>query len=301
MCMNMKKSLIALTLLMLGNVVCLSQPVKISVKPQKPIIAEGETHANVLIRLKADKGPNQEKLKKINLSLVIDRSGSMRGQKIIDARDSAINMVKKLRNGDVVSIISYSDDVTVDVEPTEVDDAAKIKIEAIIHTIGDGGGTNLGGGLAKGIEKANKFIKGADVSRVLLISDGLANKGIIDPAALNKISRESLQGGVVVTTLGLGVDYNEDLMTSVADNGGGNYYFVEKSEDIVATLDKELSQMASTVGKGLVLKNKLAAGVKLEEMYGWIFKDEGAKISANLGEIFAEQNRTILCKYIRSS
>ena len=275
----------------------MAQSVSFSAKPQKPLIPEGETHAHVLLRLKAAGAPDDEQPKKLNLALVIDRSGSMRGQKIIDARNSAIKMIEKMRDGDTVSVISYSDDVRVDVEPSQLNDAARVKIEAIVHTIGENGSTNLGGGLVKGIEKAKQNLKKAEVSRVLLISDGLANRGVTDPAALNKISRESLQSGVVVTTLGLGVDYNEDLMTSVADNGGGNYYFIEKSDQIVATLNQELSQMAKTVGKGLQCQNKLAAGVSLEEMYGWIFKTEGAEVQASFGEIFADQHRTVLCKF----
>ncbi len=268
----------------------------LTAKTQKPLISATEKHAYVLLRLSSAKSATPQAHKKLNLSLVIDRSGSMSGQKIIDARKSAIQMVKSMRDGDTVSVVSYSSDFTVNVEPTILTEITRGKIEAIIHTISDGGGTNLSDGLINGISCVSKNKEKAQVNRVLLISDGNANKGITEPAKLNKIAREALQNGIVITTLGLGVDYNEDLMTGIADNGGGNYYFIEESDKITETLNQEISQMASTVGKDLQLKTTFPEGITLDKVYGWIAENNAQSVRVPLGEIFSGQTRAILCR-----
>ncbi|MGJ8656048.1 MAG: VWA domain-containing protein [Akkermansiaceae bacterium] len=268
----------------------------LTAKTQKPLISSTEKHAYVLLRLSSAKSNAPQAHKKLNLSLVIDRSGSMSGQKIIDARNSAIQMLKQMRDGDTVSVVSYSNDFTVNVEPTVINEITRNKIEAIIHTISDGGGTNLSEGMINGINCVTKNKDKAQVNRVLLISDGNANAGIKDPAKLNKIAREALQNGIVITTLGLGVDYNEDLMTGIADNGGGNYYFIEESNKITETLNQEISQMASTVGKDLQLKTSIPQGMKLDKVYGWIAQHQAQAVRVPLGEIFSGQTRAILCR-----
>ena len=291
-------STISILLLLVCSILAQNQNSKLTLtsKIQKPLISTQEQYAHMLLRVSSAKSSTPQAHKKLNLSLVIDRSGSMSGQKIIDARKSAIQMLNKMRDGDTISVVSYSGKSSINVEPTILNEITRSKIEAIIHTISDGGGTNLSEGMINGINCVSKNKDTNQVNRVLLISDGNANKGITEPAQLNKIAREALQKGIIITTLGLGVDYNEDIMTSIADSAGGNYFFIEESEKITETLNQEIAQMVATIGKDLQLKTIIPSNLSLDKVYGWIIEKNDSDIKVPLGEIFSGQTRAILCR-----
>lgn len=270
---------------------------EISAKLETPMVISGAKHAHVLVRLRAERREGEGMKEALNLALVVDRSGSMSGTKIADARTAAVQMLERMRDGDRVAVISYSDEVRVDAESTVLNEESRARVRNAIHRITDEGSTNLGGGLVEGLAQVRKHRGSAEVNRVLLISDGLANRGIQDPKELNKIAREALQESIVTTTIGLGADYNEDLMTGVADHGGGNYYFVENSQRISDTLNDEVRQMASTVAKSVSLHVSLPEGVKLEKVHGWVPKEEGGLIIVPLGEFFSGQLRSVLWKF----
>jgi len=265
-------------------------------KLESPVVLDTARHAHLLVRLRAERIESEDADQALNLALVIDRSGSMSGAKIADARAAAVKMLERMRDGDRVAVVSYSEDVRVDFKSTVLNEETRARVRNAIHRISDGGSTNLGGGLVEGLEQVRGHLGSADVNRVLLISDGLANRGIQDPKKLNQIAREALQEGIITTTIGLGEDYNEDLMTAVADHGGGNYYFVESSDHIAETLNDEVRQMASTVAKSVSLHLALPGGVKLEKVHGWVPREEGDLVIVPLGEFFSGQLRSVLWK-----
>jgi len=205
-------------------------------------------------------------------------------------------MIDRLRRGDRVSIVSYSDDVRVDVRSTVISKHTRRTIKRAIRRISADGSTFLSGGLEAGIRETRRHLRGDHANRVLLISDGLANRGVTAVSALNKIARAATQDGIATTTLGLGADYNEDLMTAVANHGGGNYYFVERSEDLASILDQELDQMMATVASGATLELSLDDGVSVEDVYGYAWNRDGNRTVIRLGDVFAGQNRAILVK-----
>lgn len=271
---------------------------QMSAKLETPVILTTAKSVHVLVQLRAERRGGADRKEALNLALVVDRSGSMAGAKIADARSAAVQMLERMRDGDRVAVVSYSDDVRVDVESTVLNQETRNLARNAIQRIADGGSTNLGGGLVEGLAQVRKHL-GADagVNRVLLISDGLANRGVSDPKELNQIARKALQEGIVATTIGLGADYNEDLMTGLADHGGGNYYFVENSEKIGNTLNDEVRQMAATVAKSVSLHVTLPDKVRLERVHGWVPKEEGGLVIVPLGEFFSGQLRSVLWKF----
>lgn len=250
---------------------------------------------HVLATLRAEAGRGGER-RPVNLALVVDRSGSMSGQKIADARDAALQMVDLLRDGDRVAIVSYSDGVRVDLPSVEVDARSREDLRDAIRRISASGSTNLAGGLVAGHTEVRRHLDSDKVNRVVLISDGLANVGVTSVPALNRIAREASQEGIVTTTLGLGADYNEDLMTSVADHGGGNYHYVQESKQIAGVLAGELGQMMATVAKQGTLEVTLPAGVEVDEVFGYAWQAEGRTVVVRLGDVFAGQQRSILLR-----
>ena len=274
-----------------------AEPGSVSMRMQleNSYVHSHEPVVHALIGLEASEAKTSNDLP-LNLSLVIDRSGSMQGQKMVDARQAALSMIDRLRRGDRVSIVSYSDDVRVDVRSTVINARSRRMVKKAIRRISAHGSTCLSGGLEAGIREARRHLRGDQANRVLLISDGLANQGVTHIPALNKIARSATQDGIATTTLGLGTDYNEDLMTSVANHGGGNYYFVERSEDLASILDQELDQMMSTVAGGATLELSLKDGVTIEEVFGYAWSQKGKRTEIRLGDLFAGQRRSVLVK-----
>jgi Ca-activated chloride channel family protein len=154
---------------------------------------------------------NETKHLPLNISVVIDRSGSMSGDKIRNAKQAAKFIVDQLNPDDYFSVVMYDQTVDVVHEASKVENkqAIKLKIDRIV----DRGSTNLMGGAMKGYEQVRKNYRSGYINRVLLLSDGLANEGITDAKQIERIVRKkSMDEGISISTFGVGNDYNEDLM-----------------------------------------------------------------------------------------
>jgi Ca-activated chloride channel family protein len=257
------------------------------------LLMPGKGRVHLAVDLRATSKAPSKRLP-MNVALVIDRSGSMRGDKIQNAREAARHFVKQLKDNDRIAIISYSDDVRVDLPASLATKEVKKQALDAIGRIHAGGSTNLSGGLFRGQSEIKKNISTGQVNRVILMSDGLANRGVTDTKALSQHTQKAAQGGVSVSTMGVGTDYNEDLMTAVADHGSGNYYFIKESKAIANVFTQELRKMFSTVAQNAQVELLLDDGVDLKQVYGYTFRRDGDKVVIPLAEIFAGQKRSIL-------
>ena len=230
----------------------------------------------------------------LNLALVIDRSGSMEGRKLRDVRKAAHGLADLLAADDRVSIVSYSNYARADVPSTLVDDAARTTLGRAIDRMRASGNTFLSAGLYEGHAQVQQHARRNQVNRVLLLSDGIANRGITDPGQLARMARTNSQNGVLVSTIGVGNDYNEDLMTSLADYGGGAYYYVRDSQDLAQVVEREARMMASTVAQRMTLEIDLPQGVVLDNLFGYTSTKEGNTVVVPLAEAFAGQARDVL-------
>jgi len=231
----------------------------------------------------------------LNIGLVIDRSGSMAGQKLANAREAATQLVSRLRDGDRIAIVTYGSDVTVLVPSTVVDTESRATMINSISTIVDRGGTFLSGGLERGREQVLRHGRNGFVNRVILISDGQANEGITSPGELSALSRATLGQGVNVTTMGVGLDFNEEVMTAMAEHGGGHYYFIQNSSAMARFFTEELDTMTAVVARTATMQLDLEPGVELLDLYGYAFEQQGRTVRVNLPDLFSGQTRRIIC------
>ncbi len=144
-----------------------------------------------------------------NVCLAIDRSGSMQGQKMVEARRGAISALQRLRASDIVSVVAYDDVVEVVVPATRASD--RPVIEAGIRALEPRGSTALYAGVVKCAAEVRKFKSNDRVNRIILLSDGIANVGPSSPAELGALGARLMEQGISVATVGLGYGYNEDL------------------------------------------------------------------------------------------
>lgn len=201
----------------------------------------------------------------INLALVLDHSGSMAGAgKMTHAREAAVFAVEQLLPTDRVSVTIFDDQVETIVPNTPATD--KEGIVARIRAIGPDGTTALHAGWAAGADQAEGYRLDDGLNRVLLLSDGLANVGLTDPAAIAAEVRARRERGVSTTTLGVGDDYNEDLLQAMAEAGDGNYYYVESPRQLADIFQTELYGLMATAGRDVVLALEPRHGVEIAEL-----------------------------------
>ena len=241
------------------------------------------------------KQPARRRRVPLNVGLVIDRSGSMAGPKLTHAKAAAFRLVDNLRDGDRLSIVTYGSDVTL-FQSRVISSSSRVQLKALVRGIVDGGGTYLSGGFERARDEVLRVADESYINRVILISDGQANEGVTDTDRLSRMSRKSLGQGVHLTTMGVGLGFNETLMTAMAEHGGGHYYFIEDSSSMAAIFDKELKTLMTTVARKATVTMTLEPGVSLVEVYGYTFEQTGRTVTIRLPDIYGGQQRKIMCK-----
>ncbi len=229
----------------------------------------------------------------LDLAIVVDRSGSMIGDKLDEARRAARELVGKLRPGDRVALVSYSTNITIEVPLVDAESGRQSLLSAI-----DGltavGGTHISGGLETGQQILKGAQSGNRVRRIILLSDGHATAGLTEPAELGRLAAQAREAGITITSMGLGVDYNEKLMAEIARQGGGNYYFIERSASLSETFDKEFSTLTASIARDAAVVVELAPGVAARQVFGFAHTIEGRRITVPMSEFYAGQNKSLL-------
>ena len=215
--------------------------------------ADAPDRAIIKICLDGLRLPRHELRPPVNLALVIDRSGSMGGEKIDKAKEAAREVLRHLSSDDIFSLVTFSSDVRTLIPARPVGDGSDI--ERAIESIEAGGNTAIFAGVSQGASELRKYSESNDgVNRVVLLSDGLANVGPSSPEELGRLGAALMKEGISVTTVGLGLGYNEDLMTRLAQRSDGNTYFVEASGDLPRIFAAELGDVLNVIARRVVVE-----------------------------------------------
>jgi Ca-activated chloride channel family protein len=231
----------------------------------------------------------------LNIALVIDKSGSMaEAGKMRYVKKAARNMLDRLEYGDRFSIIAYDDDVRVLVRSESLEDRRHAR--KMIDRLYPGGSTNLGAGLLEGYEQVQRHFISSGINRVLLLSDGLANRGITSPWELSRIVDRESGRGVSLTTFGVGLDFNEDLLASLAESGRGTYYYIDEAHRIPEILAREFSTVQQVVALDITITIELRPEVIISDVMGYRYRREGNRYTVNLGDMAAGEHRRIMVR-----
>lgn len=248
------------------------------------------------IKLRGNEILTSKKRVPLNISVVLDRSGSMQGDKIAFAKKAASFVVDQLNSGDILSLVNYDDniEITSPSQPVKNKEILKKKIDELT----DRGATNLTGGMLEGYNQAETTKKEGFVNRVLLLTDGLANQGITDPAQIKElVQKKYMEKGIALSTFGLGADYNEDLLTLLAETGRANYYFIDSPDKIPAIFAKELKGLLSVVAQNAMVQVTVPQGWQVQKVYGYPFEQTGSTVTVRFNDVYAEDEKGILVKF----
>ncbi len=252
-------------------------------KPQKAIIK---------VTLDAPPPPERIERPAVNIAIVLDRSGSMAGQKLEKAKQAAIEALRHLGFQDIFSVIVYDHRVET-IVPAQ--SAGRVEwIEGRIKRIQSGGNTALFGGVSQGAAEIRKNLNRRYVHRIILLSDGLANVGPSSPEDLGRLGAALIKENISVTTVGVGIDYNEDLMTSLSQNSDGNAYFVESSRDLPHIFATELGDVLSVVAKKVQLLIECPEGVRPLNIIGREGRIMGQTVELFLNQLYGNQEKYAL-------
>lgn len=249
------------------------------------------------IEAKLDKFLNEKATRvPLNISIVIDHSGSMAGEKMENAKKAAQEIITKLTADDFVSVVIYDSGVEL-IQPS-VRAIDKDPILKKIEKIKDGSSTNLWGGTEKGYEQVKLNYKKNYLNRVLLISDGLVNEGITSGFEIRKkVEAYKNDEGITLSSFGVGLDYNELLMTDMAEAGSGNYYFIEKPDQIASLFEKELNGMLKVAAQNAELKIQIPAGVKVQKVFTFKPVQNGNELVFKMNDLFSEETKGIMIRF----
>ena len=225
----------------------------------------------------------------VQIALVLDRSGSMAGQKIVMARRAAVQAIRSLRDEDRFSLVIYDDVVEVLFPATPASAEASAQAACLLESVQPRGSTDLCAGWLRGCEQVGESLADDAVGRALLLTDGLANRGITDRSEILRHAAELRRRRVSTTTFGVGADFDDALLRRMAEAGGGNFYFIEDAAQIPDFVASETGEVLEVVARDARLVVEAGAGVEVESLNGFpAHRDDGAFQFA-LGSLVSRQ------------
>ena len=270
-------------------------------KPHLPVL---KTQQLVYVYVEAQADETMAQIRNpLNLSMVLDKSGSMEGDKIVSLRQAAKNVIGLLGDDDYVSITAFSDRVF-KIAPSQLA-SDKSMFEAVIDSIRDGGGTAMSGGMQQGYKELQKYLSPDRVNRMLLLTDG---QTFGDEDECRKLGDEMGGKDIVIQALGLGEDWNEDLLDEVAEASGGNADFIETPDKINDFFQDAVQRMQAAVVQNAQLILRMVNGVTprqvwrvtpmIENLGYRPISDEDVQV--DLGEIDKDEGVSLLVELLVS-
>ena len=238
---------------------------------QDKVLQNGDGTVHLALTLQADELVIDDTVGKSNVDMVIvlDRSGSMKGRKLSDAKQAIRQLAANLTEKDRLALVAYSEGVQTFFNLMPMTTLNHQRLMDVVDGLPASGGTNLGAGLDRGLKLLLKNRNAERPGRVVLVSDGLANRGVTGHQALATMAAIAQEADFAVSTVGVGADFNEQLMSMIADSGGGYYYYLENPANFAAAFQNELYTSQTSVATALELRIPLPQGVSVTAAGGY--------------------------------
>ncbi|WP_437571991.1 vWA domain-containing protein [Sorangium sp. So ce542] len=255
----------------------------------------GEQRVFAELILEADAVEQARERAPLSIAIVLDTSGSMAGEKLEQAKRSAVQLLRDLRDDDEIAFVRYSSDSEL-LQPLASAGRVRADLIARIQALEPSGGTNIAPALAQGALALADAGKGR-VRRVILASDGLDGTR----ARSEEVARDSAGRGITTSSLGIGLDFDEAYMGAVAEAGRGNFAFVKDASALAAFLQRELRETAATTIEGASARLKLPAGVRLVRASGADARPlASGEVELALGSLFSGDERRVILELAAS-
>lgn len=252
----------------------------------------------VEIALTAPEAATDHKRFPLNLGLVLDRSGSMGGEKIEQAKLTLKRIIEQMGDGDVVSVVAFDDSIRVLANNYAISHHNRQGLIHDIEQIRAGGSTNLTDGWLTGCNSVAEGPSGNYIKRTLLVSDGLANVGITNHSEIFDHASAIFERGITTSTFGVGIGFDEHLLEGMANKGGGNFTYIESANSIDQLILAEFKDLVAVTARNVTVEINLPAGVSATVPGEWTMKKEGQKITISLSDQSAGRTTTLFLKLL---
>jgi Ca-activated chloride channel family protein len=272
-----------------SNGATMPSPLSISSTWEKSVVAAGGGRATFLVAIHAMHALPGHRRAPLDVAFVLDRSGSMTGEKLALMKEAVTTATALLHDEDRVALVTY--DQTVDrLQPLmAATSRAKANLRLALHGVDAGGTTNLSGGWLTGCDElAQAMERDRDqhrIRRALLLTDGLANEGITEHSELVGHATSLRKLGVSTTTLGVGLDFDEHLLATMSEAGGGNFQFIESAGQLSVFFQKELGELLTAVATGLTVSIAVPDGVHPRLINAFPAERKPGRIEVAVGDI----------------
>jgi Ca-activated chloride channel family protein len=230
----------------------------------------------------------------VHLSVVLDKSGSMEGKPLEYVKEACRQLIDKLGPVDTLSIITFAEAVDVVLAQSPV--MKKEALKAQLDLIRPRGTTNLYGGMVAGANQLATVKAPTHLARVILLTDGEANEGVTEYSEIIGKARQIRRDGFSISSVGVGIEYNEELMRGIAKNTIGNYYYVDAASEIPRVFETELATLFEVVAKNVRLSVDLPKGARLDKFYGRELTTENGISIVDLPDVVAGDPQSLLLK-----
>jgi Ca-activated chloride channel family protein len=253
----------------------------------------------VLFEIAAPEAPRRpgESRPPVNLAFVLDRSGSMQGQKLDLARTAIDEAVGRLRDDDRFAVVAYDDRIDVVAASGPATAEARRRSAEALSRVDARGSTNLAEGWLRGCEQVASSLAQEGVNRALLLTDGLANIGITDPDELTRHAAELRSRGVQTSTFGVGGDFDEQLLQAIADTGGGHFYFIASAAQIADHVTSEVGEALDVVAHDVALEVTAPEGVRVDTLSPFPSSGRGTRTTIRVGDLVSAQVVRVVVRF----
>ena len=269
------------------------KPMGLDVRLANPVMIAGGKQQNYLrVALNGCEPKRSDHRNPVNVAFVIDRSGSMAGQRIAQAREAAILALRRLDQADIASVVIFDNqvDVLAPAQPVANPD----HFIDLVRGITVRGSTAIYDGVMQGAREVRKFKDARRLNRVVLLSDGLANVGPKQPEEFARLGRDLLAEGISVSTIGLGLEYNEDLMLALARAADGNHAFASVPNDLIQIFNREFDDVLAACAQTVSIDVELAPGARVVRALSRDGSVEGSRASFTLNQVYAATEHYVL-------
>lgn len=250
---------------------------------------------DLVVTIRAPQG-HVEQRPPLSLAVVIDRSGSMSGEPLSNARAAAHKLVDSLEDSDAFTIIAYSSMDEVVSPMARATPSTRAAAHEAIDKIWAHGNTCISCGIDRGASELGRTPIAGGLSRMVLISDGQANEGIYNRDDLAQLAASTAARGVSISAVGVGLDFDETTMMRLSRVGHGNYYFVENTSTLADMFAQELGGLTQTVAADLRLTIHEQAGTHVVDAYGYPLVREGGELVVPVADMRAGEVRKVVLR-----
>jgi Ca-activated chloride channel homolog len=255
-----------------------------------------KSHRFVLAEIVAPPSRREIGRPAVNLAFVLDRSGSMSGEKIRLAKQALEASIARLHDDDRFAVVVYDEQIDVVVSGTRATPEARRMATARLREIDARGSTNLGEGWLRGCEQVALELSGDGIDRCLLLTDGLANVGITDRDELARHAMELRARGVSTTTFGVGDDFDEVLLQAMATAGGGHFYYIASAASIQDLITSEVGETLDIVARDVVVDVAAPAGIQVESLSPYPTRTAQGRTGIVVGDLTSDERVSVVLR-----